>query len=96
MGSVMNRIQQMGIEVLHIPGGCTYLCQPVDIGINKPLKGAMRAKWEAWMTDGDGIVDGVAREPSHKQIMEWLVDAYQNIPQDVGRNAWLKTNYAWF
>ena len=47
MGSVVNRIQEMGIEVLHIPGGCTYLCQPVDIGINKTLKGAMRAKWEA-------------------------------------------------
>jgi hypothetical protein len=96
MGSVVNRIQQMGIEVLHIPGGCTYLCQPVDIGINKPLKGAMQARWEAWMTDGDGIVDGVAREPSRKQITEWLVDAYENIPQDVGRHAWEKTNYAWF
>ena len=56
----------------------------------------MSAKWEAWMTDGDGIVSGVAREPSRKQITEWLVDAYQNIPQDVGRSSWLKTNYAWF
>jgi hypothetical protein len=38
MGSVMNRIQGMGIEVVHIPAGCTYLCQPVDVGINKPVK----------------------------------------------------------
>ena len=96
MGSVVNRIQEMGIEVLHIQGGCTYLCQPVDIGINKPLKGAMRAKWEAWMTDGDGIVNWVAKEPSHKLMSEWLVDVYSNIPEAVGRNAWLKTNNAWF
>jgi len=86
----------MGIEVLHIPGGCTYLCQPGDIGINKPLKGAMSAKWEAWMMDGDGTVNGVAKEPSHTLMSEWLVDAYSNIPEAVGCNAWLKTNYAWF
>jgi hypothetical protein len=96
MGSVVNRIHEMGIEVFHIPGGCTYLCQPVDIGINKPLKAAMRAKWEAWMTDGDGIINGVAKEPSRKQVAEWLVDAYNNIPETVGQNAWLKTNYKWF
>lgn len=96
MGSVVNRIHEMGIEVFHIPGGCTYLCQPVDIGINKPLKAAMRAKWEVWMTDGDGIINGVAKEPSRKQVAEWLVDAYNNIPETVGQNAWLKTNYKWF
>ena len=38
MGSVVNRIQSMGIEVVHIPAVCTYLCQPVDVGINKPIK----------------------------------------------------------
>jgi hypothetical protein len=38
MGSVINRIQSKGIEVMHIPAGCTYLCQHIDIGINKPIK----------------------------------------------------------
>ena len=38
MASVVNEIQALGVEVEHIPGGCTYLCQPVDIGINKPYK----------------------------------------------------------
>ncbi len=37
MGSVVNRIQSLGIEVQHIPAGCTYLCQPVDVGINDPI-----------------------------------------------------------
>ena len=38
MASVVNEIQTLGMEVEHIAGGCTYLCQPVDIGMNKPYK----------------------------------------------------------
>jgi len=38
LGLVDNRILVMGIEVTHIPAGCTYLCQPIDVGINKPIK----------------------------------------------------------
>jgi hypothetical protein len=52
----------------------------------------MRAKWEAWMMDGDRIVNGVTRELSCKLMSEWLVDVYSNIPKAVGRNAWLKKN----
>ena len=37
MGSVVMAIQNLGVEVEQIPGGCTYLCQPVDVGVNKPL-----------------------------------------------------------
>ena len=38
MAFVVNQIQALGVEVEHIPSGCTYLRQPVDIGINKPYK----------------------------------------------------------
>ena len=38
MNLVSNAIQDLGVEVEHIPGGCTSLCQPVDIRINKPFK----------------------------------------------------------
>jgi hypothetical protein len=40
-GSIVNRIQNLGIEVQHIPGGCTWLCQPVDVGVNRPIKSEM-------------------------------------------------------
>jgi hypothetical protein len=70
MGSVVNRIQEMAIKMIHIPAGCTYLCWPVDVGINKPLKAAMHVKWEEWMAEGGRIVDGRAKEPSRKQVME--------------------------
>jgi len=40
--SVVNQIQSMGIEVVHIPAGRTYLCQPINVGINKPIKNRLR------------------------------------------------------
>jgi len=95
MGSVVNRIQSMRIEVIHISVGCTYLCQPIDVGINKPLKNAKCERCEAWMVS-DGIINEKAKEPSRKQVADWLVDAYTNIPQQVGQNAWLMTGYSWF
>jgi hypothetical protein len=38
MASVVNSIHDLKVEILHIPGGCMGLCQPIDIGIGKPLK----------------------------------------------------------
>jgi hypothetical protein len=43
----------------------------------------------------DGIVYGIAKEPSHQQVADWLVDAYTSIPTNGGRNAWMKSGYAW-
>ena len=49
MGPVVEKIQGLGIEVQHIHGGCTYLCQPFDVGINKPVKSALADQWEDWL-----------------------------------------------
>ena len=96
MGSVVNRIQSLGIEVQHIPAGCTYLCQPVDVGINRPIKKEMTEQWEEWMLSGGGVTDGVAKTPSRMQVAEWIVGSYKAITEQTGRNAWRKTGYEWF
>jgi hypothetical protein len=95
MGSVVNQIQLMGIEVIHVPAGCTYLCQSVDVGINKPTKTRLTKLWEDWMMEGDRIVDGVAKEPSRKMVAEWVVQVYESIPEEIGRNALIKQGYEW-
>ncbi len=41
MGSTVNSIQAPGIEVQHIPTGCTYLCQPMEVGIDHSIKKEM-------------------------------------------------------
>jgi hypothetical protein len=96
MGSVVNHIQSMGIEV-HIHAGCTYVCQPIDVRINKPSMCQLCEKWEDWMMEGDGIVDGMAKEPSHKMVVEWLVQAqvYKSIPEEIRRKVWKKKGYKW-
>ncbi len=96
MGSIINRIQSLGIEVHHIPGGCTWLCQPVDVGINRPIKKEMTEQWEKWMYDGGGVVDSVAKEPTRKLVAEWIIGTYRNISEETGKNAWKKTGYEWF
>ena len=53
----------MGIDVLHTLTGCTYLCQAINIRINKPIKTCVCQKLEDWMVDGEGIVDSVAKDP---------------------------------
>ena len=66
------------------------------MGINKTLKTAMREKWDDWMIDGDGLVNGVAKEPSRIMVVEWVWEIYNNIEGQTVRNAWIKKGYKWF
>ena len=95
MGSVVNRIQSIGITVMHIPAGCAHLCLPIYVRINTPIKCPLHQKWEDLMMDGDGIFDGVAKESSRKMVAEWIIQVYESIPEKIGQNAWTKQGYEW-
>ena len=47
------------------------------------------------MTDGAGAMNGIAKQPSHKQVAEWLLEAYTTMPEEIVRNAWKKEEYEW-
>jgi hypothetical protein len=96
MGSIVNHIQALGIEVQHIPGGCTYLYQPVDVGINRSIKKEMTEQWEEWMINGGGVEDGVAKPPARRQVAELIIGAYKSITKQTARNVWKKMGYKWF
>ncbi len=64
------------------------MCQPVDVGINCPIKKEMTEQWEKWMFDGGGIIDGVAKEPTRKLVAKWIIGAYKIISEKTGKNAW--------
>jgi hypothetical protein len=68
----------------------------VAVGINKTNKTGMREKWEGWMLDGLGIVDGTAKEPSRRFVAEWLVEVYASVLPQIGRNALIKNGFEWF
>ena len=95
MASVVTAIQDLGVEVLHIPGGCTGLIQPVDVGVNKPFKCHLRKQWERWMLE-EGIVNGKTIPPSREQIALWAVSATNSLTTDVIRNSWRHGAYSWF
>ena len=71
MASVVHRIQAfLGVEVEHIPGECTGHCQPLNVGLNKPLKVKVLAKeWENWMFD-EGILCGKAAPPTQELVFQ--------------------------
>jgi DDE superfamily endonuclease len=48
MPSVVNAIKVLGVEIAHIPGGCTGFCQPVNVGIGYPLKNQLRNQFKNW------------------------------------------------
>ena len=95
MASVVEKIQELGVEVEHIPGGCTGLCQPVDVGVNKPFKNRIREQWESWMIQ-EGIVHGTTSPPSRDDVSKWLVAAMRTLPEQLVRNAWRHGDYSWF
>ena len=73
---VVSRIrQELGVEVIHIPCGCTGLLQPLDVGLNKPFKVRVRASWEEWMM---AMIDkhGIVESPTHDDIASWAASAH--------------------
>jgi hypothetical protein len=97
MGLVVQRIQELGVEVRHIPGGCTSLCQPVDVGFNKPFKDRMRKQWLSWMI-AEGIIHGTTKQPSRRDVAGWVDRAMTEMKgkEQIIKNAWRKTGYEWF
>jgi hypothetical protein len=95
MKSTVNAIENLGVEVEHIPGGCTSLCQPVDVGVNKPFKLRMRKVWEKWMIS-TGLNQGKITPPTRKHIAEWCWTSSQDLPPPMVRNAWRHGVYSYY
>ncbi len=90
MASIVNNIQDPGVKILHIPGGCTGLCQPVDIDIGKPLKTRARQPWEEWIIDDQGVNNAASLPPSSLLLSRWITDSASRIKQSrtIVRNSW--------
>jgi len=96
MASVINVIQDLGCEVVHIPGGCTGLVQPLDVGYNKPFKTRIRAAWEEYMIN-DMRKNGTIALPLREEVSHWILEAYWALEgSPIIKNVWLKTDYSWF
>jgi hypothetical protein len=97
MASVIHKIQELGVEVKHIPGGCTSLCQPVDDGFNKPFKSRVQKMWIKWLIDEE-INQSTTSLLTRRNIAIWVDEAMGQMKkkQWIIWNAWLKTRFEWF
>lgn len=82
-------------EVQHIPGGCTGLVQPVDVGINKPFKNRCRDRWESWMI-ADGLLTNTTKPPTRALIAQWCDESLKEVTPQIVRNAWRHGTYSYF
>lgn len=49
MESILKELEDCRTDVIYIPTGLTYFCQPCDVYVNKPLKGKVKDLWQAFM-----------------------------------------------
>ncbi len=56
------------------------------LGFIVRLKKEMTEQWEEWMANGGSMTGGVAKTPSQMQVAEWIMDAYNAITEETGRN----------
>ena len=63
------------------------LVQPADVSWNKPFKALYTELYEAWLADptrgSDVTAAGNPRAPSRIKMVEWIKEAWAQIPLDV-------------
>ncbi len=81
MASVVYKIQELGVEVKHIPGGCTSLCQPVDVGFIKPFKSHVQKMWIKWMI-AKGVQEGTTSLLTRHDVAVWVDKAMAQMKEE--------------
>ncbi len=94
MATIVNGIQDLGVQVEFIPPGCTGLLQPVDIGYNKAFKAKLRTEYNTWLLNQDP--DQRIPATTCRNVANWIVAAEMNITDNTLKNSWRKTGYSYF
>jgi hypothetical protein len=71
------------------------LTQPVDVGINKPLKNRIRNKWEDYMLT-EGLLHNRTKPPTRQRLAKWCIDSMHKMDEQIVKNTWLHGEYSFF
>ncbi len=93
MGSMNGAINDLGVEVIILPPGCTGVTQPVDIGYNKPFKNLVRDQYEEWI--GKDSKD-LLKPPRRLNIARWVVHSVSMMKRSTMVNAWMRHDFEYF
>lgn len=95
MPSVISSVKDLNMSLQHIPSGVTGLVQPVDVGINKPLKVRIRRQWETWVME-HCLPNNSFRPPPREVLAAWIIDSLRDLPPSLVCNSWRKTGMSYF
>ena len=93
-GSVAKAIEDLGVEWDIIPGGCTGLVQPIDVGIGNPFKHRIWYWLEEWLADHD--TGRVKPHYVRKMIAEWVVASWDRTKEETVHNSWRHAPFSYF
>ena len=85
--AMKQKMTELGVNLQIIPGGCTWLVQPVDVGIGKPFKDRCRRRWWNWMMEEEEV-----SRATRVQQCKWIKESWDEMPATVVRNAWRKSD----
>jgi hypothetical protein len=94
MGSIVNAIQALGMQVEFIPAGCTGLVQPVDVGFNKAFRCKMQDKFLKWMMTQDPNLP--IPGSTCQDVTQWIINVQNNISMEMICNTWRKTGFSYY
>ena len=82
------------LEVIIIDGGMTPENQPLDKAVNRVFKGHLRDLYDAWsLTAPVNPATGQLLPPSRQQVVHWVVDAWELVPEELCRMSWVYCGY---
>ena len=75
-------------------GGLTPVAQPLDKVVNKVFKGYLRDYYDQWsLTAPINKNTGAPLPPSRQQMTNWVVQAWDKVPEELCAKAWTACGY---
>jgi hypothetical protein len=96
MALVVSRIEARGMHIIHIPGGCMSLTQPLGIGINQLFKARCCWMWEDWLTNLLNMTN-MERNATCNEVSDYAVAVYwELVVLQMLWNLWRRMGFDWF
>lgn len=86
---VLSFLRAWGIDVIFVPGGCTGVCQVMDVVVNRSLKGHVRDAYVAWR--GQALEANLPwSKPRRSDAIKWVLAAWEKVPLNAIHEGMLK------
>ncbi|GFU27835.1 HTH CENPB-type domain-containing protein [Nephila pilipes] len=90
--SIQKEMPQIMSDLVIIPGGMTYLLQPLGVSVSKPKNEAIRRKWNVWLSDSNHTYTASSRmpQPNLLDFAEWMLSTWNELNPPSIKQGFLK------